>query len=122
MKPCMLIVDDDLNVVKQLKWTFHDQFIVIHALTMDEISDAMATRHPIAALIDMHLPPTLQSAKTGIDLVRILRSTHPDLLLIGISVNQDPDIPVTLKDAGASFFLQKPFTGESLKMLMNLVA
>jgi DNA-binding response OmpR family regulator len=118
----MLIVDDDLNVVKQLKWTFHDQFIVIHALTMDEISDAMATRHPIAALIDMHLPPTLQSAKTGIDLVRILRSTHPDLLLTGISVNQDPDIPVTLKDAGASFFLQKPFTGESLKMLMNLVA
>jgi DNA-binding response OmpR family regulator len=122
MKPCMLIVDDDLNVVKQLKWTFHDQFIVIHALTLDEISDAMATHHPIAALIDMHLPPTLQSAETGIDLVRILRSTHPDLLLIGISVNQDPDIPVTLKDAGASFFLQKPFTGESLKMLMNLVA
>ena len=118
MKPCILIVDDDLNVVKQLKWTFHDHYEVIHALTLTEVDAALISRQPVVALIDMHLPPTLQSPKTGMDVVRHLHGTHPDLHLIGISVSQDPDIPNALKDAGASFFLQKPFTSDSLKALM----
>lgn len=121
MKPCLLIVDDDVNVVKQLKWSFHDQFDVIHALSQPDIDRIMNDYHPVAALIDMHLPPTLQSSETGIDIVRILRATYPDLLIIGISVNTDPIIPKTLEHAGASFFLQKPFTSESLKSLMDQV-
>jgi len=119
MKPCLLIVDDDLNVVRQLKWTFHDQYEVVHALTRSNIESALSTSHPVAALIDMHLPPTLQTAETGFDFVRMVRHSHPDLIIIGISVNQDPDIPETLKDAGASFFLQKPFSSESLKSLLD---
>lgn len=122
MNPSLLIVDDDLNVVKQLKWNFHDQFEVVHALTLADIDSAMRRSHPVAALVDMHLPPTLQSPETGIDFVRHLRATQPDLLIIGISVSQDPHIPDAVKDAGATYFLQKPFTSDSLKSLIATTA
>jgi DNA-binding NtrC family response regulator len=119
MKPRLLIVDDDLNVVRQLKWTFHDQYEVVHALTRADIESVLAESMPVAALIDMHLPPTLHTAETGLDFVRMVHRSHPELLVIGISVAQDPSIPETLKDAGASFFLPKPFSSESLKSLLD---
>jgi DNA-binding NtrC family response regulator len=121
MNPCLLIVDDDLNVVKQLKWTFHDQYEVRHALSLSELERALSDSQPIAALVDMHLPPTLRSPETGIDIIRYLRRTHPDMLIIGISVSQDPHIPVAVHEAGASFFLQKPFTSDSLKSLVSTI-
>ncbi|MEN9839417.1 MAG: hypothetical protein RL177_896 [Bacteroidota bacterium] len=119
MKPRLLIVDDDLNVVRQLKWTFHDQYDVVHALTRADIEDVLSESLPVAALIDMHLPPTLNTTETGLDFVRMVHRAHPELLVIGISVAQDPSIPETLKDAGASFFLPKPFSSESLKSLLD---
>ena len=122
MNPSLLIVDDDLNVVKQLKWNFHEQFDVVHALTVADIDAAMIRSHPVAALVDMHLPPTLQSPETGIDLVRHLRASNPDLLIIGISVSQDPHIPEAVRDAGASHFLQKPFSSDALKSLIAATA
>lgn len=122
MTPSLLIVDDDLNVVKQLKWTFHDQFEVVHAMTVAEIDAAMARNAPVAALVDMHLPPTLQSPQTGIDIVRHLRRTHPGLIIIGISVSLDPQIPKDVRSAGATSFLQKPFSSDALKSLLAITA
>lgn len=122
MTPSLLIVDDDLNVVKQLKWTFHDQFEVVHAMTLTEIDHAMARSAPVAALVDMHLPPTLQTPQTGIDIVRHLRRAHPGLIIIGISVSLDPRIPIEVKQAGATSFLQKPFNSDALKSILAITA
>lgn len=122
MTPSLLIVDDDLNVVKQLKWTFHDQFEIVHAMSLTEINAAVARSAPVAVLVDMHLPPTLQTPETGIDIVRQLRSTHPSLIIIGISVSLDPQIPIDVKIAGATGFLQKPFNSDALKSLVAITA
>lgn len=119
MKPCVLIVDDDAHVVRQLKWAFHDQFEVIHALTQDQIDQTLRKHRPTVVLVDMHLPPTLQSTETGLGLVRKLRDSHPDLRIIGISVDTDPSIPNAVLGAGGSFFLQKPFTDESFKTMLR---
>ena len=122
MTPSLLIVDDDLNVVKQLKWTFHDQYEVVHAMSLADVDASMRRNAPVAALVDMHLPPTLQTPQTGIDIVRHLRRTHPALIIIGISVSPDPRIPTEVKQAGATSFLQKPFHSDALKSLLAITA
>ncbi len=119
MNPTLLIVDDDIQVVKQLMWSFHDQFNVVHALTEQDIDDCVSLYQPIAALIDMHLQPTLQSATTGLNHVRHLHTSQPDLLIIAISVSQNPGLPSAALEAGAATFLQKPFTSDQLRDVLS---
>ncbi len=122
MNPTILIVDDDIQVVKQLMWAFHDQFNVVHAMTPQEIDLCVTHQHPIAALIDMHLQPTLQSAATGLNHVRHLHSMHPELLIIAISVSQNPNLPTLALDVGAAMFLHKPFTSDQLRDALSRLA
>jgi DNA-binding NtrC family response regulator len=122
MNPTILIIDDDIHVVKQLMWAFHDQFNVVHAISEEEIDDCVSDQHPIAALIDMHLQPTLQSAATGLNHVRHLHSQHPDLPIIAISVSQNPELPFAALEAGAAAFLQKPFSGDQLRDALSRYA
>ncbi len=119
--PTILIVDDDVEVAKQLKWSFHDQFQIVHALSRQEIERCLATHHPVAALVDMHLPPTIHTPETGLMHVKWLRGNHPNLLVIGISVSLDATIPEELRSAGASSFLNKPFTNEALRKALASV-
>ncbi len=119
IKPCILIVDDDLQVVKQLKWSLIDQFRVIHARSPEGLADLLHLHKPELALVDMHIPPHMESPETGLECVRLLRAEQGDLPIIGISVSRDATLPDAARRAGATGFLHKPFGFEQVAEVLQ---
>lgn len=118
MKPALLVVDDDIQMVKQLKWALHDHFEVLHAVREPDIHDGIIRHRPKVALVDMHMPPTLESPDAGLDVIKLLRRNHPEITVIGISVDPDESLPERVTEAGAERFIRKPFGDADIRRIL----
>lgn len=118
MKPALLVVDDDTQVVKQLKWALHDHFDVLHALGRADITAEITRYRPGMALVDLHMPPTLDTPETGLDVIRMLRQYHPEVVVIGISVDPDAGLDALVRQAGAVRFIRKPFGDADIRRIL----
>lgn len=58
---------------------------------------------------------------TGLDVLEVARSTHPDAPIVLMSGNANPDMIKTAIDSGAARFLPKPFGIKELIQTVNNV-
>src|SRR5437660_11307856 len=66
MKPKVLIVDDDVAITQQLFWTLCDEFDVMTANNLSSAIRRATIYEPDVAILDLHLPPTLDAPDTGL--------------------------------------------------------
>lgn len=119
MKSAILVVDDDIHVVRQLKWLLEDLFEVSHATTFDEVMAEILRSKPKVVMVDMHMPPAVDSPQTGLAILRRLHETHPNLVLIGMSANPDATLGTQTARAGATLFLRKPFEDDYIRRVLS---
>lgn len=118
MKPALLVVDDDLQVVKQLKWALHDHYEVLHAVLPVDIEASIRLHQPKLVLVDMHMPPAPDTPETGLDMIRLLRRDHPGITVIGVSVDPDERLDAWVREAGAVRFIRKPFGDTDIRRIL----
>ena len=116
----VLIVDDDPEILTQLRWALGDQFDLVLAASPAEVEEKLrGSSPPDAALVDLHLPPDTSSIEGGISLIRRLRDRWGVRKVVAISAQQDTELGQRSLSAGAEIFLNKPVERSRLLELLE---
>ncbi len=122
MKPKVLIIDDDVAITQQLFWTLCDEFEVMTANNLSTAIRRATIYEPDVAILDLHLPPTLDAPDTGLRILDFLKNQLPASKVFIAS--SDPSIEMR-KDClrrGAEDFFDKPLDIERLISTVRRVA
>ena len=117
MSDTILVVDDDLGIQKQLKWSLTD-FNVVFA---DDRSSAIAQLRrfePKVVTLDLGLPPDPANASEGLKTLEEILALAPNTKVI-VGGNNDKENALKAIDFGAYDFYQKPIDSDTIKLLIN---
>ena len=114
----VLVVDDDLGIQKQLKWSLAD-FDVVYA--DDRVSAiAQLRRHePHVVTLDLGLPPDPTNASEGLLALAEIMSLAPHTKVIVVTGNNDKTNALKAIEMGAYDFYQKPIDSDTIKIIIN---
>jgi two-component system, NtrC family, response regulator len=116
--PLLLIVEDDLALQKQIKWSL-DRF---ESIVADDRATAMAQcrRHrPAVVTMDLGLPPEPDVVEEGFKLLKQMIEFDPDVKVIVLTGQNDHANALRAIDLGAYDFLGKPFEPEVLGLIVG---
>ena len=116
--PPLLIVEDDLALQKQIKWSL-DRF---DSVTANDRESALvqARRHlPAVVTMDLGLPPDPDSVSEGFRLLEQLLQLDPDIKVIVLTGQNDQANALRAVALGAYDFFAKPFEPELLALTID---
>jgi two-component system response regulator HupR/HoxA len=108
--PVVLVVDDEVRAQEAMRRTLDEDFRVITASDA-EAARALLERHNVQVILcDQRMP-----GQSGVDFLRQLRETWPDVVRILVSGYTDSqDIIAGINDAGIYQYVLKPWTPDHL--------
>ncbi len=114
----VLIVEDDLALQKQIKWSL-DQF---ESVTADDRQSAMVQLRrfvPAVVTMDLGLPPDADSVSEGFKLLEQILAAEPDTKVIVLTGQNGQANALKAIAMGAYDFLAKPFEPEVLALTVE---
>ena len=105
--PRILIVDDEGPLNTLLCHTFeNERFEVATARDGIDCMNKVASFRPDVIIMDIMMPKL-----DGVDATRLIRRnrSYADTIIVGLSAKFDVATRKQMQDAGANFFLRKPF-------------
>ncbi len=121
MTDTVLIVDDDLGIQKQLKWSLTEYNLVF----ADDRPSAIAQlrRHePSVVTLDLGLPPDPANASEGLAALEEILALAPNTKVIVVTGNNEKEHALKAIDMGAYDFYQKPIDSDTMQLLVNRAA
>ncbi len=113
MRACIAIVEDDADERTALTRVFRASgFDVLSYVTAEDFLGGGS--EPICLVVDLQL-----NGKTGLDLLRELRTRGSTLPVIVITASDDADARAEAEHLGCLAFLHKPFQGRALVALLR---
>jgi DNA-binding response OmpR family regulator len=122
MKPRILIVDDDEAITQQLFWTLSDDYEVVTANDMQTAVRRATIYEPVLSIVDLHLPPEVDSPEVGLRILEYIKSHFPDSKVLVMSSASGIETRKACFAVGADEFLDKPFETEKLLSTMRRMA
>jgi DNA-binding NtrC family response regulator len=122
MKPRVLIVDDDEAITQQLFWTLSDDYDVVTANDMQTAVRRATIYEPVVSILDLHLPPEVDSPEVGLRILEYIKSHLPDSKVLVMSSASGIETRKACFAVGADEFLDKPFETEKLLSTMRRMA
>ena len=113
-KPKVLIIDDDVAITQQLFWTLCDEFEVMTANNLSSAIRRATIYEPEVAILDLHLPPTLDAPDTGLRILDFVKSHLPDSRVYVTSSSGSAEVRRDCMKRGADGFFDKPLDVERL--------
>ena len=117
-KKTLLIVEDDLGLQKQLKWSFEAYQTVI-AGNRNEAITALRRYMPSVVTLDLGLPPDPANASVGIKTLKEILELAPATKVIVVTGNDDRCIAIQAVAMGAYDFYQKPIDIDILNLIIE---
>lgn len=114
----LLVVEDDIGIQKQLKWTL-DTYDVIFADDRESAISSLRRFSPRVVTLDLGLPPDEENASEGLATLQEILSLDPSCKVIVITGNDDKQNALTAIKLGAHDFYQKPINDEELTVIIN---
>ena len=116
--PVVLIVEDDLALQKQIKWSL-DKF---ESVTASDRESALVQlrrfRSPVVTM-DLGLPPDADSVREGFLLLEQILATDSYIKVIVLTGQNDQANAQHSIALGAFDFLEKPFSGDALNLIVD---
>ncbi len=116
--PKLLIVEDDLGLQKQLKWSY-DQFHVLCASNRDEALALLRAEEPDVVTLDLGLPPDPDGVSEGFKALDEMLKLKPDTKIIVASGHGAKESALQAVSAGAWDFYQKPVDIDELHLIVK---
>ena len=113
--PPLLIVEDDLALQKQIKWSL-DGWESVSAHDRDSALAAQRRHAPAVVTMDLGLPPDADSTSEGFRLLAQLLDADPNLKVIVLTGQNDQANALKAIALGAYDFFAKPFEPELLNL------
>ncbi|TRX57955.1 PEP-CTERM-box response regulator transcription factor [Thalassomonas sp. M1454] len=114
----LLIVDDDLGIQKQLKWSLSD-YEVVFAGDRNEAITALRLHEPKVILLDLGLPPDADNASEGLKALQQIQSLAPFTKVIVVTGNDDHQVALDAINMGAYDFYQKPIDADVINVIVT---
>jgi len=114
MKPKVLIVDDDVAITQQLFWTLCDEFEVMTANNLSTAIRRATIYEPDVAILDLHLPPTLDAPDTGLRILDYVKRHLPASKVFVASSDPSVEMRKDCMRRGADGYFDKPLDLERL--------
>jgi two-component system, NtrC family, response regulator len=117
-KPKLLIVEDDIGLQKQLKWSY-EEFDVICASNRDEAMTLLRSEEPDVVTLDLGLPPDPDGVSEGFKALDEMLKLKPDTKVIVASGHGAKESALRAIAAGAWDFYQKPVDIDELHAIVR---
>ena len=114
----LLIVEDDLALQKQIKWSL-DRFDCVTASDRESALVQFRRHQPTVVTMDLGLPPDPDSVGEGFRLLEQLLATDPDVKVIVLTGQNDQANALRSIALGAYDFFAKPFDPELLGLTID---
>jgi two-component system NtrC family response regulator len=116
--PALLIVEDDLALQRQIKWSL-DSFESVTAADRESALAIFRRHQPAVVTMDLGLPPDPDSVSEGFKLLEQLLGLDPNVKVIVLTGQNAQSHALRAVAAGAYDFLAKPFEPEVLKLTIE---
>jgi two-component system, NtrC family, response regulator len=114
----LLIVEDDLALQKQIKWSL-DRFESVTAADRESALVQQRRHQPAVVTMDLGLPPDPDSVSEGFKLLEQLLAADPAVKVIVLTGQNDQKNALRAVALGAYDFLAKPFDPEVLSLTIE---
>ena len=114
----LLIVEDDLALQKQIKWSL-DRFESVTANDRESALVQMRRCTPAVVTMDLGLPPDADSVSEGFKLLERILALDADTKVIVLTGQNDQTHALRAVALGAYDFLAKPFEPELLNLTVE---
>ncbi|MCF7970872.1 MAG: PEP-CTERM-box response regulator transcription factor [Methylococcaceae bacterium] len=117
-KQVLLVVEDDLGLQKQFKWSFPAYQVVI-AKDRASAIDALRRYTPSVVTLDLGLPPDPANASEGLATLNEILELAPKTKVIVVTGNDERDNAIKAVAMGAYDFYQKPVDIDVLNLIIS---
>ena len=114
----LLIVEDDLALQKQIKWTL-DRFESVTASDRESALLQLRRHQPAVVTMDLGLPPDPDSVSEGFKLLEQILDVEPATKVIVLTGQNDQANALRAVALGAYDFMAKPFDTEVLTLTIE---
>ncbi len=114
----LLIVDDDIGIQKQLKWSLVDYEAVL-VDTREKAIAAVRRHEPKVVTLDLGLPPDAANASEGLAALKEILEISPHTKVIVITGNDDRTNALKAIEMGAYDFYQKPIDADVINVIVS---
>ncbi|SFU46901.1 PEP-CTERM-box response regulator transcription factor [Pseudoduganella namucuonensis] len=114
----LLIIEDDLGLQKQLKWSL-DAYDVVVAGDRESALAQIRRHEPAVVTMDLGLPPDPDGSTEGLATLQQILALAPDTRVIVLTGNQDHANAVKAIGLGAYDFHQKPCDHAVLQLVIQ---
>ena len=115
----VLVVEDNREISKQLKWGLGRQYEVLLAEDCKEALSLFKKHRPKVVTLDLGLPPDADGASEGLRCLDRLAMERPDAKVIMVTGNDDRENCLRAIEKGACDFYQKPINLDELKVIIG---
>jgi two-component system NtrC family response regulator len=119
VKPKILLVDDEENILKQMRWALEPDYDVF---TISDEGEAMSTfekEKPAVVTLDLSLNPHNPADLGGMRLLEQILSQEPSTRAIVVTGNDDEKNALRAVRLGAFDYYAKPVRLEELKVIIR---
>jgi two-component system NtrC family response regulator len=119
VKPKILLVDDEENILKQMRWALESDYDVF---TISDEGEAMSTfekEKPAIVTLDLSLNPHNPADLGGMRLLEQILSQEPSTRAIVVTGNDDEKNALRAVRLGAFDYYAKPISLEELKVIIR---
>ena len=117
-KETLLLVEDDLGIQKQVKWSLENYNVQVAGDRESALSQVRRFE-PSVVILDLGLPPDADGATEGLTTLEQILMLAPGTKVIVVTGNQDMENAVRAIGLGAYDFYQKPFEAEMLSLIVG---
>jgi two-component system NtrC family response regulator len=114
----ILVVDDDLGIQKQLKWSFSGYEVVFAEDRTSAIAQ-LRRFEPKVVTLDLGLPPDPTNASEGLATLEEILALAPQTKVIVVTGNNDKTNALKAINLGAYDFYQKPIDSDTIQILVS---
>lgn len=114
----LLIVEDDLSLQKQIKWSL-DKFESVVAADREGALSQLRKCLPAVVTMDLGLPPDADGVTEGFKLLEQIMAFDPDIKVIVLTGQNDQNNALRAVAMGAYDFFAKPFEPELLNLTLE---
>ena len=114
----LMIVEDDLALQKQIKWSL-DRFEAVTASDREAALLQLRKSLPAVVTMDLGLPPDADAVSEGFRLLEQIMAFDPDIKVIVLTGQNDQTNALRAVAMGAYDFLAKPFEPEVLNLTLD---
>jgi two-component system, NtrC family, response regulator len=117
-RPTLLMIEDDLGLQKQMKWSF-DRYNIVFAEDRESAINQCRRFEPQVATLDLGLPPDQDSTSEGFKTLSELLTIAPSTKIIALTGQNDRSNAIKAISLGAYDFFAKPFEADALGIVID---